>query len=217
MPRPIRSRPRSWFASFRLLGCLSLMTLACLAGCDGGSGVHSEDEARRAYLGLDVSIDLAVDLGLRGFNDAKSANIPPESGAGALAGTMTVTGQVDQGASDNKQMRLLVAMVGYSDVAHLVYATGAASSGAGGAGGTTEAPPTLDMSLKAIPTGTLSGQLVGTFQMSGDLAGPVTLSLAFTADLASDGAGGTMRKVGTTHITGTATSPPGTYAVDVTR
>jgi len=217
MPQPTRALLRSRFPSSRLLGCFSLATLACFGACDGGNGVHSEDEARRAYLGLDLSVDRAVDLGLRGFNDAKSANIPPESGAGTLAGTMTVTGQVDQGASDNKQMRLLVAMVGYSDVAHLAYATPAGSSGAGGAGGTADAPATLDMSLKGIPTGTLTGQLVGTFQMSGDLAGPVTLNLAFTADLASDGAGGTMRKAGTTHITGTAASPPGTYTVDVTR
>lgn len=201
--------------SLRPLG-LSLAAFAVLAGCGGGSGVHSEDEARRAYLGLDLSIDRAVDLGLRGFNDAKSANIPAESGAGTLAGTMTITGQVDQGASDNKQMRLLVALAGYSDVAHLVYATGSAA-GAGGAAGTVDTQPTLDMSLKGIPTGTLTGQLAGTFQMSGDLAGPVTLTLAFTADLASDGAGGTMRKAGTTHITGTAASPPGTYVVDVIR
>jgi len=194
-----------------------MFTLSCLAGCGSGDGVHSEDEARRAYLGLDLSIDQAVDLGLRGFNDAKSANIPPESGAGMMAGTMTVSGQVDQGASDNKQMRLAVAMVGYSDVAHLVYVTGSGGSGAGGAGGTVEAQPTLDLSLKGIPSGTLTGQLVGTFQMSGDLTGPVTLNLAFTAELASNGTGGTMRKTGSTHITGTATSPSGTYAVDVTR
>jgi len=213
----MRSRFRPHPLSFSLLGGLSLTTLSFFAGCDGGSGVHSEDEARRAYLGLDHSIDQALDLGLRGFNDAKSANIPPESGAGTLAGTITITGQVDQGASDNKQMRLLVGMVGYSDVAHLVYATGASATGAGGAGGTADAQPTLDLSLKGIPTGTLTGQLMGTFQMSGDLAGPVTLKLGFTADLASDGAGGTARKAGSTHITGTASSPPGTYAVDVTR
>jgi hypothetical protein len=199
-----------------MVGCFTF-AMSCLAGCDNGNGVHSEEEARRAYLGLDLSIDQALDLGLRGFNDAKSANIPPESGAGMIAGTITVTGQVDQGASDNKQMRLGVAMSGYSDVAHLVYATGASGNGAGGAGGTVEAQPTLDMSLKGIPSGTLSGELVGTFQMSGDLAGPVTLHLAFTADLQSNGASGTIRKAGTTHITGTAASPPGTYTVDVTR
>ncbi|HZI09117.1 MAG TPA: hypothetical protein VE153_01935, partial [Myxococcus sp.] len=44
-----------------------------------------------------------------------SANIPAQSTAGTAAGTLTVTGQVDQGSSANKGMRLRVGMVGYSD------------------------------------------------------------------------------------------------------
>jgi hypothetical protein len=58
------------------------------------------------------------------------------------------------------------------------------------------------------------------FQMPGDLSGPVTLNLTFTGDLASDPDGGTsgvVRKPGTTHVIGTATSPAGTFAVDVTK
>jgi hypothetical protein len=191
---------------------LTILFLLAIGGC-GSNNVSSADDARRAYLGLDSSIDRAIDLGFKGFNEAQSANIPAETGAGTLSGTLTVTGQVDQGASTNKQMRLNVAMAAYSDVANFSYDTG----GSADAG---TALPALDMSLQGIPTGTLSGTLVGTFTMSGDLSGPVTLDLTFTGDLESDPDGGTtgvIRKPGTTHVTGTATSPSGTYAVDVTK
>jgi len=184
-------------------------------GCDDNT-VQSQDDARRAYLGLDPSIDKAIDLGFQGFNQANSANIPAETAAGALAGAVTVTGQVDQGSSSNKGMRLDVAMAGYSDVAHLTYDTGGGS--AGGDAGAAPALPALGMSLKSIPTGTLSGTLVGTFRMSGDLGGQVLLNLTFTGDLQADadgGAGGVTRKPGTVHVTGTATSPAGVFAVDV--
>jgi hypothetical protein len=78
--------------------------------------------------------------------------------------------------------------------------------------------PALDMSLKNIPTGTLTGTLVGTFHMSGDLSGRVDLNLSFTGTLTSiadGGAGGVARQPGTVHVTGTATSPSGVYTVDV--
>jgi hypothetical protein len=134
--------------------------------------------------------------------------------AGAMAGTLTVTGQVDQGVSANKQMRLDVAMAGYRDVSGFTYDTDLDVDGG-------VALPALDMSLQGIPTGTLSGMLVGTFRMSGDLSGPVTLNLMFTGELEADpdgGAGtGVVRTPGTTHVTGTATSPAGTFAVDVTK
>ena len=142
-----------------------------------------------------------------------SANIPTEMAAGAMAGTLTVTGQVDQGVSANKQMRLNIAMVGYRDVSGFTYDTNLNVDGG-------VAFPALDMSLQGIPTGTLSGTLVGMFQMSGDLSGPVTLNLTFTGELEANpdgGASGVVRKPGTTHVTGTATSPAGPFAVDVTK
>lgn len=191
---------------------LVLPCLLTLVGC-GSNNVSSADDAKRAYLGLDGSIDKAIDLGFKGFNEAQSANIPSETGMGTLSGTLTVTGQVDQGASSNKQMRLNVAMAAYSDIAHFTYATGGGSDAA-------TSLPALDMSLQGIPTGTLSGTLSGTFTMSGDLSGPVTLNLTFTGDLEANpdaGANGVIRKPGTTHVTGTATSPSGTFSVDVTK
>jgi hypothetical protein len=193
--------------------CAFVLASAIAAGCSSND-VDSKDDARRAYLGLDGSIDKAIDLGFAGFNAAMSANIPTEMAAGTTAGTLMVTGQVDQGVSANKQMRLNVAMAGYCDVSGLTYDTDASADG-----GVTL--PALAMSLQGIPTGTLSGTLVGTFRMSGDLSGPVTLNLMFTGELEAKpdgGAGdGVVRKPGTTHVTGTATSPAGTFAVDVTK
>jgi hypothetical protein len=202
---------RSAGATFRL----SLVFLALLAPVDcGSSEVSSNDDAKRAYLGLDASIDQVIDLGFKGFNAAQSANIPTETGPGVLGGAITVTGQVDQGASANKQMRLNVAMAGYSDVSGFTYDTSGTADG-----GT--ALPSLNMSLQGIPTGTLSGTLSGTFRMSGSLSGPVTLNLSFTGDLQPNpdagASAGVIRKSGTTHITGTAISPAGTFTVDVTK
>jgi len=53
--------------------------------------------------------------------------------------------------------------------------------------------------------------------MSGGLSGQVSLALTFTGQIESGPNNTVVRKAGTTHITGTATSPAGTYSVDVTR
>jgi len=174
-----------------------------LVGC--GNGVSSTEQAQKAYLGLDPSVDKAITLGFAGFNSASSANISPQSVDGGVTGTMTVTGQVDQGASANKGMRLLEALSNYSDDGKVTYNTDASS------------PPALTINLKNIPTGTLDGSLDGSFIMSGGLSGQVSLALSFSGQIDSSGSGTVMRKPGTTRITGTATSPAGTYNVDVTR
>src|SRR5262245_6532894 len=96
-----------------------LCTLVCglLVGCaeDDEDDIGSEEDAEHAYLGLDESIEKALNLGMDGYNAASNANIPDQSGEGTESGTITVGGQVDQGASDNKEMRLTVALVEYSD------------------------------------------------------------------------------------------------------
>ena len=210
----------------------SFLAIALLAGCSGSSSgginnaadsggqVASAEDARRAYLGLDASIDKAITLGFAGFNSATSANISPQTAMGAASGKMVVTGQVDQGKSVNKGMRLLEELDGYSDgdtadagagvdsgIAGITYATSAT------------ALPTLDMKLSNIPTGTMTGTLSGAYVMSGTLSGNVTLAVTFTATLQPNAADPTKveRKPGTSHITGTATSPAGTYTIDVTR
>lgn len=189
---------------------VALAITVCLLACSS-DGVTNQDSAKAAYLGLDPSIDKAITLGFAGFNAANSANIPTEQTTGDISGTMTITGQVDQGASANKQMRLVETLTNYADVdagtaAGIVYATD-----------TDAGSPQLGMSLKGIPTGTLDGTLDGTYDMTGTLKGNVTLAITFSGTLESTGDGGVDRKPGTTHITGTATSPFGTYPVDITR
>lgn len=185
---------------------LAVIAAIALAGC-GDGGVSSEEDAERAYKGLDTSIDQAIQLGFDGFNAASNATIPPQTGKGTMTGTMTISGKVDQGSSDNKTMSLNEALAGYSNDGKLTYDTADASL------------PVLDMKLSKIPTGTIAGTLKGTYTITGELEGTVTLTLSFTGDLqplASD-ASRIERKPGTTHITGTADSDYGAYAVDITR
>ena len=187
-----------------------------VAACSGSSGistidgnggtVSSAEDAKRAYLGLDASIDKAITLGFDGFNAATSANIAPQTANGTAAGTLVIAGQVDQGASANKTMNLNETLTTYTDDGQITYATPATL-------------PALSLKLEKIPNGTLSGSLDGSYSMSGALSGMVTLALTFTGELQSSAADPKQveRKPGTTHITGTATSPAGTFVVDVTR
>jgi hypothetical protein len=182
----------------------SLVLLLILSAC--GNGVSSTADAQKAYLGLDPSVDKAITLGFAGFNSASSANIAPQTADGGVSGRLTVNGQVDQGVSANKGMRLDEALSNYSDDGKVTYSTDAA------------ALPALTINLKSVPTGTLDGSLNGSFLMSGGLSGQVSLTLTFAGQIEAGADGGTVvRKPGTTHITGTATSPAGTYNVDVTR
>lgn len=180
---------------------------ALLVGCSSSdnSAVSSNDTAKAAYLGLDASIDKAIVLGFAGFNSATSANISPQTANGSATGTMTITGQVDQGKSANKTMNLLEALTAYSDDGKITYATSATQ-------------PTLSMKLNGIPTGTVTGTLTGNYSMTGALTGTVALNVSFTAMLEPGEGGATVeRKPGTTHITGTATSGNGTFSIDITR
>lgn len=187
-----------------------IITVACLAFAGAfvacGNGVSSTEDAKNAYLGLDPSVDKAIQLGFDGYNlDPNGANIQPQSADGGISGSMTVTGQVDQGASNNKGMRLNEALSSYSDNGHVMYNTDQA------------ALPALTINLKNIPSGTVDGSLSGSFLMSGGLTGQVSLALTFSGQIEAGSGNTVVRKAGTTHITGTATSPSGTYNVDVTR
>src|SRR5215472_18854182 len=155
-----------------IVALVALTFLGAFAAC--GGGVNSTDDAKKAYLGLDPSVDKAITLGFAGFNSATSANISPQSADGGVSGMMTVTGQVDQGTSANKGMRLLDALSNYSDDGKITYNTDS------------NALPALTINLKSIPTGTLDGSLVGSFSMSGSLSGQVTLALTFTGQIAAE-------------------------------
>jgi hypothetical protein len=184
---------------------ITFLFALALAGC--GNDVHSTADAQRAYLGLDPSVDKAIQLGFDGFNAAQSANISAQTAMGEKTGTLTVTGQVDQGASSNKTMRLSEAMTNYSDDGAITYVTDA------------NALPSLTLKLSNIPNGSLSGTLDGSLTMSGGESGTVTLALTLSSMLQPVPTDMTkvQRVPGTTHITGTATSTAGTYTVDVTR
>jgi hypothetical protein len=172
----------------------------------GGSDVTSDEDAELAYLGLDGSIDKTISLGLQGFNSASNANIDAQTANGSETGTVTIDGQVDQGASDNKTMTLDQTMKEYSDDGKLTYDT-------------LGTLPRVDIKLSKIPNGTLDGTLSGTYAMSGDLEADVHLSLTFSGALQPVNGDDTKveRKPGTTHIVGTADAGDGTYHVDVTR
>jgi hypothetical protein len=189
---------------------LTLSLAFLLTAC--GGGVDSDEAAEAAYISLDGAVRKSLTLGFDGFNAASSANIPPQMTTGDVMGTLGVSGQVDMGASDNKEMRLLLDLVDYQDTLApdselvVVYDTDPA------------AQPMLDLSLRGLPDATLTGTLAGTFLMTGDIEGDVTLNLAISGMTQADpmDAMRIQRVVGTTTITGTATSDYGTYNVDIT-
>lgn len=190
-----------------------------LGACSDGDDIDSNEEARRAYFGLDASIEKSLQLGFAGFNSAQSANIAPQMTAGTAAGMLTITGQVDQGNSANKGMRLRVGMVAYTDgdvvivqegkddvIVNITYDTNADIT----------LQPYLQLSLRDIPNGTFTGTLNGSYTMSGDLDGTAELNLSFAGKLMSNGLGGTTRVPLMTTVTGTAKSGDGTFDVNVT-
>ena len=188
--------------------CRLLLPFA-LAACNPHK-VSNEAEAELAYVALDGAVARGLALGLQGFRQASSANIDDQTEEGDTSGTMTVSGQVDQGASDNKGLRLFMALTDYSDTLgddgepDVLYNTDAASL------------PALNLTLKDMPEGTLDGTLAGTFEMDGVLGGLVALDLTISGLTEDDGSGGPVREEGTTSVQGTATSDYGTYEVDVT-
>ena len=192
---------------------ISLTTAAC-----SSDNIDSDEEARRAYFGLDTSIGKSLTLGFAGFNAAQSANIDPQMMVGDGAGTLTITGQVDQGASANKGMRLHVGMVAYSDGVVTIHQEGKDDVKVHITYDTVADPamqPYLELSLKGIPTGTFTGALTGTYSMHGDIEGDATLNLMFSGTLMSNGAGGTTRVPLNTTVMGTAVSGDGTFDVNL--
>jgi hypothetical protein len=187
---------------------------ATLGGCGNGNSINSDEQARRAYLGLDKSVSKSLTLGFQGYNAATNANIPSEMAAGDLTGAITIGGHVDQGNPSQISMGLDAAMTMYSDGKIVVddknntitvtYATNMAT------------PPSLSLKLNASAGNTVTGSLDGDYVMSGDLQGTVTLSLQING-LFSGTAPNVMRVAGSTKVTGTAVnSSGGVYMVDTT-
>jgi hypothetical protein len=202
--------------SHRVLPIMLVPLFAVFVGCaEDDEGVGSDEEARRAYLGLDQSIEKSLNLGMDGFNAASSANIPDQNGTGEETGTIVISGQVDQGASANKNMRLYVLLDEYSDGpipvedeededVEITYYTDSGDQ------------PFLELKLRDIPDGTFVGTLVGEYEMEGDLTGTVHLDLMMDGLIHDPGDGTVARTPGMTHVTGVAHAGDGTYHVDVT-
>lgn len=189
----------------RCLLALAAVTALSLSACKDRGEVDNEEAARAAYLGLDRGIDRALKLGFDGYNAASNANIPEQSEPGDLSGMMVVGGQVDAGASNNKEMRLTVTVQdGYADDA--VEELDIAYNGG---------PAALDISMQGLPDASLTGTLSGSFVMSGDLAGNIALDLAITGTTEEAPDGTIRRKAGTIRVVGTATSDYGVYGVDL--
>ena len=205
LPNPRRAR-RPHLLTLAVAGLL-LPVGAC-----GDDGVASEEDARAAYIALDGVVAKTLTLGMAGFNAASSANIPEQSGTGDVMGTIVISGQVDMGASDNKGMRLNIALTDYQDTPPepdeelmIVYDTP-----------NPDLLPYAQITLRNIPDGTIEGTLTGDFEMRGALEGVVTLNLTFSGNIQDDGSGGVERVPGSITVTGTADSGYGTYQVNVT-
>ena len=188
------------------------------AACDGDD-IDSDTEARWAYLGFDAAIDRALNLGFAGFNAASSANIPEQSDVGAIEGEMYINGQVDQGESDNKEMRLLVTLVNYEDDLFDDPVTEDDTEELRAFYNTIEgSEPALTLSLRNVPDGTFTGTLIGRFVVDGDVvAEDADFNLTLSGGIMDDGTGLVVREAGTLLITGTVTSGDGVYNVDVMR
>lgn len=196
--------------------CVLILTTTVVAAACGSDDIDSDEQARRAYLGIDPSIEKSLALGFAGFNSAQSANISPQMATGTGTGMLTITGQVDQGASANKGMRLYVGMVTYSDGKVTINDKGDTITITYDTSTDMLMQPFLSLSLRNIPDGTFTGTLMGTYHMTGDLEGDATVNLMLSGQIQSNGSGGTVRKPGSTMVTGTATSGDGTYNVNVT-
>ena len=180
-----------------------------LLGCGGGTS--SNDQARRAYMGLDSGIRKAFLLGFEGYNAAHDTDIPHQSAKGEVSGSLTISGQVDATVSTTQFMNLLIEMTNYSDgdvrisdeTITLTYATSADVT----------LQPVLNLTLQDVPYGTFTGTLAGPFQMAGDLMGDVTLDLTLSGMIEDDGTGLLVPVAGTTAVDGTATAGESHYTI----
>jgi len=195
---------------------LGLCVFTLGTGCSDDEAVSSDEEARRAYLGLDLSIEKALNLGFAGYNAASSANIPDQMTTGVAGGTLTVGGQVDQGTSPNKTMRLDIGMVDYDDGDIVINEDGDTIRVVYNTSTDATMQPYLELKLNGIPTGTVSGSLTsnsamtGVYILSGDLEGKLTIDVTITGTMmAAPTAGDILRVPGTTMVTGTATNEDG--------
>ena len=194
-----------------------LLAFLVLAACGSdNNSVDSNEQARRAYLGLDKSVSKSLALGFQGYDMASNANIPPQMTAGDAGGTLNITGKVDQGNPSQATMDLNVGMVKYTDGKVMIDDKGHTISVTYDTNTDVTMQPLLSLKLNASSGNSITGTLMGDYTMSGDLKGTVTLDLTITGTFSGSGTN-VQRVPGSTTVTGTAVnSGGGMYTVNVT-
>jgi hypothetical protein len=197
------------------LGCLAI---ALLFGACSDSSVDSNEQARRAYLGLDKSVSKSLTLAFQGYNAASSANIPAQMAPGDASpgGTLTISGQVSHGNQMQATMTLAVGMVKYTDGKFVIDKNNNTIAVTYDTSTATAMQPALNIKLNGSSGNAIDGTLVGDYTMTGDLKGTVTLDLTITGTFSGTGTS-IMRVPGSTTVTGTAVnSSGGMFTINVT-
>ncbi len=175
--------------------------------------MDSDEQARRAFLGLNDSISNSLTLAFDGYDAASSANIPAQSGSGSASGTITVSGKVDQGNPQQASMSLSVLLDDYSDGPFAVDTKGDTITVTynSGSGANT---PALSLKLNASSGSSIDGSLMGDYHTSGALTGTVTLDVTISGTFSGSGTA-VERVPGTTTVMGTVVnSSGGTFDVN---
>lgn len=199
----------------------NFVLLLVLAGaCSSDNTINSDEQARRAYLGLDKSVSKSLELAFQGYDAATNANIPAQMTMGDAmpGGTLTIGGKVDSGNCSQLSMGLDVGMVKYTDGPFVVdtknntkisvtYDTSTDAT----------MQPLLSIKLNGSSGNAISATLMGDYTMTGDLKGTVTLDLTITGTFSGTCPNAVQRVAGSTTVTGTAVnSSGGMYTVNVT-
>ncbi len=198
---------------------IQLACLLALVACGSDSSVNSNEQARRAYLGLDKSISKSLALAFQGYDAATSANIPAQMTMGDAmpGGTLTVSGKVDSGTCSQLSMGLDIGMVKYTDGPFVVDSNNTKMSVTYDTSTTTTSQPLLSIKLNGSSGNSINASLMGDYTMTGDLKGTVTLDLTITGTFSGTCPNAVMRVPGSTTVTGSAVnSSGGMYTVNVT-
>jgi hypothetical protein len=199
---------------------LPLLCVMVSAACSSSNSVDSNEQARRAYLGLDNSISKSLELAFQGYDAATNANIPTQTAMGDAmpGGTLTITGKVDSGNCSQLSMGLDVGLVKYTDGPFVVDAKNNTKISVTYDTNTdVTMQPLLSIKLNGSSGNAINATLMGDYTMTGDLKGTVTLDLTITGTFSGTCPNAVMRVPGSTTVTGNAVnSSGGMYAVNVT-
>ncbi len=195
----------------------ALLIIFLVGACSSDDTVNSNEQARRAYLGLDKSISKSLTEGFAGYNAATNANIPAQMTAGDKAGTLTISGKVDKGNCAQLGMTLDVGMVGYSDGPVVIDKDNHTVSITYDTSTDVTMQPVLSLKLNASSGDSITGSLMGDYKMTGDIKGTITLGLTITGTFMGTCTADLSRVAGPTMVTGTAVnSSGGMYEINVT-